>query len=768
MVRDWRKKILPRVARAVAAQKAVYEKNAWTPRYLSILAQAASGAGNQKQALELVRLGGDEVTQNDDLAFARAVALQRAGQLKEAAQDYRAFVSRFPKSPLARGVRLRLALTLQDDHQSGAAIVELSHLLEGTAPTEVDDYGRPPTDETDAEEAPLQQADLGTELRLTLSRVLAERYLAAEDFANAQKFMTAADWNLRAAVLEQATRAAASSKGMEKARTALQVGDAWAAQRKKLLPFPLDSKENRSAVFAGEDAGANLFRRENGRALLPKAQLDANLEEREELRHALRWWLRAANAQPGSDLAATALWRALQALPKIADVSAYSLARAVEDDSEKEARKILERLRRECPQSREARLLAVPWSFPAATEPLYSAYARGSYESSFIDNNEITSELTSALLPRRAEDYWDDKKWELLVREALNLPRATSGMNEEAFVGQARDFQGRIRAQFRGSVESFMVNFADDIALLAERTGVSAAVRTRYLELRTACLRQSALGISSSLFPQRSEDDTKDHDQELREQIKIARADNAMKPIADFLDFLDLAVVAVHLINVPIEGVDKDGEPYTYRSRDYRQLEELTRRFLTTYPASPKREAALLLHARSVFLLSRPVFYKQWADWPESDRWEGSFPARYHEREKFESARVLEALNEYLRAYPKGRYFPEIRGYRAEVAARLKDWPRALDLQLAGLEDEPHPDLQPAAAKGLGLIFSQLANDEDRAPLLEEIKKRPGATKALLAFLKIKRHDHPLLYLKKYLAAQIGAELEPAEGESNE
>jgi hypothetical protein len=78
-VKEWKKKILPQLARAVAAEKERYQQTAWKPRYLAVLAQAASGDGNQKQALELVAMAGAEVEKSDDLLFARAVAAQRSG-----------------------------------------------------------------------------------------------------------------------------------------------------------------------------------------------------------------------------------------------------------------------------------------------------------------------------------------------------------------------------------------------------------------------------------------------------------------------------------------------------------------------------------------------------------------------------------------------------------------------------------------------------------------------------------------------------------------
>ena len=66
---------------------------------------------------------------NDDCCFARGVALQRAGRPRDAVTSYRALSEKFPRSPLAKGARLRVALALQDDHHAGLAIVELQGML---------------------------------------------------------------------------------------------------------------------------------------------------------------------------------------------------------------------------------------------------------------------------------------------------------------------------------------------------------------------------------------------------------------------------------------------------------------------------------------------------------------------------------------------------------------------------------------------------------------------------------------------------------------
>ena len=70
--------------------------------------------------------------------------------------------------------------------------------------------------------------------------VIAERYLAQENFAEAKKFMAPDDFKIVAANLEKLTLAAAGPP-QEKAEDMARLGDAWADARGKLLRAPLDT-----------------------------------------------------------------------------------------------------------------------------------------------------------------------------------------------------------------------------------------------------------------------------------------------------------------------------------------------------------------------------------------------------------------------------------------------------------------------------------------------------------------------------------------------
>ena len=198
-------------------------------------------------------------------------------------------------------MRLRLAFALQDNHEAGGALAELMRLLpkhESTAapPAKSADDAENAEEESRTESpieripytaghvyppgaadwtlqesavypnitganlqqiqetidtllnfAPLvelatalESADLGDAGKRDLRAVIAERYLAQENFAEAKKFMPAEQFKVEAEKLESltaATTGSASEKAVE-----MRLGDAWSEARGKLLRAPLETK----------------------------------------------------------------------------------------------------------------------------------------------------------------------------------------------------------------------------------------------------------------------------------------------------------------------------------------------------------------------------------------------------------------------------------------------------------------------------------------------------------------------------------------------
>ena len=390
-VRKWRRTILPRIAAAVAKQKDRYKSTDWQPRYLAMLVHASSASGNHAQALQLSQISPDQLNQSDDLLFARAIALQRAGKTNEAIDAFQTFLNTFPKSRMTPGVKIRLALALADNHQAGAAIATLRDLLaaspnyakstraaeesaHNSASSDEDESAEEDnstssdedktTDEEEAEPSPgnsnsdenssesqggatgygqLDKFPIATRLYMSNSEghpvgevqwnaadsavydnisgadeeqiyqfidtllnfaplpellttpddknlddagkrkvraILAERYLAAENFAEAKKYIVDSH---KQEIVDRLERLTNDKTGTPEqlAQRMLELGDAWAAARGLLLRAPLDTELHEDSPVPG------LLRRDNGHTLgLPN--VEDQLDDRDELHHASR------------------------------------------------------------------------------------------------------------------------------------------------------------------------------------------------------------------------------------------------------------------------------------------------------------------------------------------------------------------------------------------------------------------------------------------------------------------------------------------------
>ena len=173
---------------------------------------------------------------------------------------------------------------------------------------------------------------------------------------------------------------------------------------------------------------------------------------------------------------------------------------------------------------------------------------------------------------------------------------------------------------------------------------------------------------------------------------------------------------------MPFPGVDKGGEKHTYRTRNYVEVEKLTRAFLEKYPRSHKREAGLLLHAKALHYAMTPQVFERGASWPIAPRWEGSANPVTIEQIPFNGARLKGALDQYEKEFPRGRYAKEVRDFRGALALRTRDWKSALETTLAQLDDAAKPSLQPNAGERLEAIFNELPDDAARPELLAAIK----------------------------------------------
>jgi TolA-binding protein len=848
-VKKWRRTVLPKIAAAVAQQKDLYKAGDWQPRYLALLAQAASAAGNQPEALQLTNLSPDQLAKSDDLLLVRAIAFERAKKPAEAIETYRVLLKNFPNSAFAPGARLRLALALQDNHQAGDALVELVQLLKtndanqntpaaspspSASPSEEekgDDEEEPPAraeqssdldqgryvsgtsypdslrewemqksavypNITGSEFEELQEAidtllnfaplpeiasavtndRLAQSARDEVRRVIAQRYLAQENFGEAQKFLTNPDAKSIAAKFEKLTAVATTASG-DKAEQMMALANAWADARGKLLRAPLDANAASPNVTFNSSRPEHpadtpvmllqlnsaltlLHRRDNARSIGVRNP-DAELSERDELRHASRWWMNAARARPGSPLAAEARFKALEAMPKLARASDYAEQLAREINGEAVSREIYQRLRSESPQSKEATRLAAYWSFPKSDRTDYPGY---SGDPDLRDANMMGYPIHDfgALAPDRNDDDQSggiSETWSDIEKRVAAL-RDQLREGDTATMGRiVRELQAKAQKAIVNAGDDYWINLLDDLAQFFAEPNLAPKLQQTYVNIRLDVLHRTNLSERTAP-PISTKEDT---DAAVAAEIEAAQADPANKPIADYLAMCLLGLEGGARVEVETDIPDakeSDGKA-VYMSRDYPEMEKMARDFLAKYPRSKKREAVMFVLARSVQALSRPYFVFVGAPIAGVEPKDALTEIRQksYQRESFDPKRVLGALDDYDREFPKGRYAAEVRNLRAMTLWRTHDWPGALDLTLAQFADATKRELIPEAAIRLANIFAALEDAQSRADLLAAIKARPAAIPLLKKFLEKSGADrtHPLRYLASYLNDQLNS-----------
>jgi TolA-binding protein len=871
-VRKWRRTVLPRIAAAVAKQKDAYKSNEWRPRYLAMLAQAASASGNQTQALQLSQISLDQLKQSDDLLFARAIALQRANKTSEAIDALQTFLTTFPKSRMTPGVKVRLALALADSHRAGDAIATLRNLLATASPNREpstnaadesanednsassdekesadedssnssDEDENADEDESEPNAGPVESGEVTSEsergatgygqvstfplsTRLYMSdsggypagevhwnaadstaydnisgadeeqifqfidtllnfaplpellatpedknldeagkrkvrAILAERYLAAENFAEAKKYVVDAHQQEIVSRLERLTNDK-SGTPQQQAERMLKLGDAWAEARGQLLRAPLDTELHEDEPVSG------LLRRENGHTLrLPN--VEDQLDERDELHHASRWWMRAARAVPGTPLAAKARLKALEALPQIARFSLYTEQRAREIKLDAVSREIYDKLHAESPNSPEAQRFAAYWSVPPEqkkSEEISDDASQQSDQTAVVECDDSATPLGypisdknafEALTRKNSSD--DTEGVQERYRVVGDMEKRVKSLRKSADIAEVKDLAQLARKNISNREDVTLANCLDDLAQVLSEPNLSDDGRTTYVNLRLDLLHRTHWP-DSPVDPGIS---VQDSDAAVETQIDAAEKNPALQSFHDYLDFCRIGLVAGTRTDVKTNipgGKEPDGA--TYHSRDFAKLEKMVRDFLAKYPHSHKREAAMFVLARSIYSLSCPYILCVTVSAGPSDS-DGSIAdvvQKTHRVEPFDPKRVMQALDDYDRGFPNGRYAADVRDMRAATFWRMGEWGKALDLTLAQINDKVSGDLLGDAETRLANIFAELTNVEHRSQVLEAIRARPASVPYLAAYVGAATHDraHPLRYLQRYLSDQL-------------
>jgi TolA-binding protein len=593
--------------------------------------------------------------------------------------------------------------------------------------------------------------------------ILAERYLAAENFAEAKKYVVDPHKQQIVNQLEQLTNDK-SGTPQQKAERMLKLGDTWAEARGLLLHAPLDTDLHEEAPVSG------LLRRENGHTLgLPN--VEDQLDDRDELHHASRWWMRAARALPGTPLSAKARLKALEALPQIARFSLYTEQRAREIKLEAVSREIYDKLRAESPNSPEAQRLAAYWSLPpeqkepeeTESDETAASISTESGEAPLVACDDSATPLGYPISAKNAFDALTRKNPNGSFEEEQeryhvwpDIERRVAALRGTWDAGEVKDLAQLVRKNITKREDVTVANCLDDLAqFLSESNLPDEGARVAYVNLRLDLLHRTHWPDS----PVDPGSPAQDSDDAVEAEIDASEKNPALKSFHDYLDFCRIGLVAGKRIEVKTDipgGKEPDGA--TYYSRDFAKIEKMTRDFLAKYPRTHKREAAMFVLARALYSLSCPHILCIGVPAAESDP-EGLVDVvqKTHRVEPFDPKRVMNALDDYDHEFPNGRYAADVRDMRAATSWRMGQWDKALDLTLAQIADHVSGDLLGDAETRLANIFAELANVEHRPQVLEAIRARPACIPYIAAYVGAATNDraHPLRYLQRYLSDQL-------------
>jgi hypothetical protein len=329
-------------------------------------------------------------------------------------------------------------------------------------------------------------------------------------------------------------------------------------------------------------------------------------------------------------------------------------------------------------------------------------------------------------------------------------------LRQTADAAEVKDLQQLVRKNISGREDVTLANCLDDLVqFLSEPNLPDEVGRLSYVNLRLDLLHRTHWPES----PVDPEISVKDSDDAVEAEIDEAEKNHALQSFHDYLDFCRIGLVAGERIEVKTDipsGKELDG--VTYYSRDFAEIEEMTRDFLAKYPRSHKRETAMFVLARAIYSLSCPhiLCVTDAASESEDDRMVDVVQKAYRV-EPLDSKRVLQALDDYDREFPNGRYAADVRDMRAATFWRMGDWSKTLDLTLTQIADHVSGDLLGDAETRLANIFAELANVEHRPQVLEAIRAHPVCIPYLAAYVGAATNDraHPLRYLQRYLSDQL-------------
>ena len=365
-----------------------------------------------------------------------------------------------------------------------------------------------------------------------------------------------------------------------------------------------------------------------------------------------------------------------------------------------------------------------------------------------ISARNVFDALTRKNSSGSSEDEQGDRPWNYIDRHVTALRKTLDP-------GEVKDLAQLARKNITDRDDVTVANCLDDLAQFLSEPNVTTDAGVAYVNLRLDLLHRTHWP-NSPVDPGIS---VQDNDEAVTAEIDEAEKNPELKSLHDYLDFCRIGLVAGKRIEVKTDipgGKELDG--VTYYSRDFAEIEKMTRDFLAKYPRSHKREAAMFVLARAIYSLSCPHILC--VEVPAAGSGLGDMTdtvQKIHRVEPFDAKRVIQALDDYDREFPNGRYAADLRDMRAATFWRIGQWGKALDLTLAQIAGHVSGDLLGDAETRLANIFAELANVEHRPQVLDAIRSHPASIPYLAAYVGAATNDraHPLRYLQRYLSNQL-------------
>jgi outer membrane protein assembly factor BamD (BamD/ComL family) len=698
---------------------------------LGVLGWSSLRGGDFPQALVLFQRALEQGG-NEDLLYGKARALAGLGRHRDAWETYRQLTADVGAGSLGKACAFEAAVARFHAGEAGEALLMLvamrpenEWLPEALLRPEyepaqwIDTMAQfAPLDQLAAPLARLPEADPHAAL---LRAIVRTRALCAGDFDTARRHLdppaatvppeqvfeelprgiglTAAIWDQEIEPLVAATRAIDAAPANFKAGRHLRLARLWQAQRGRLtMPLHHLFDFSRSETWKLEQ-----LRRKNAALLdLDDARVTAELDSRDELHHALRHFLAAAES-PDPDIAAPALEEANEALFRLAEFSLYRCSRAVETDAAALSRELVGRLQRDFPDRPESRR-AVVWSF---TPPaLLGRWMPGDY------NPANSAEAIAVAVVNPDGTLWDRWSFEpgkdakrlgAALQQWLDSPEQDLAVLRRQFAELRADFD-RTRADLREGDLLALVDDLDDLGSAVQAPGITADLFRRYAALR-------------------------------RGGAPVPPVAGEWLPLAPWLDFL-ACLRRVDPAN-PLPAAAAVG---------------VWEKYLKQYPQGPKSEAASFRLLRLQVRALSPVPQVQAFHFPDAP-----IPHGYKRLASSPAAdptalrALVRALDDHEKRFPGGRYRADLTLLRGALASKSGEDRTALKCLSAVLADPAHPELRLNAS----LYFSELSLrllDRRHRPALAAAFR---AERQALPYLKNLAHGDTCLFRLRPLLAWL-------------